>query len=293
MPELPEMERYRRHLERRCVGLRILKAEVHREKSINTPPAAFAAAVEGTVLSGFGRAGKMLVFYLDGAGLCLLNHLMLGGALFYGTDAEAPRRTFQVILRLSGGRSLFWSGLRLGWLHLLDAGGLAERTADLGVDPLSEAFDAAHLAALLSGRRGALKPLLVDQRLFPGIGNCYADEICWTARLHPLRRVGSLGPGEQASLLAAMQAVLGEAVERGGYTETPFAADDRLSGGYLPHLQVYDRKEEPCGRCGAPVAFAEASGRKVFWCPACQPQDAAVPAGAWRPSSDLQPNLLQ
>ena len=277
------METYRRLLERHCQGQQVMGVEIGREKSLNVPVQRFTEAVQGARLSRFERRAKHLVFRLSN-GLCLLNHLMLGGGLFYGTAAEAPERTYQVVLHLEGGRSLYWFGLRLGWLHLLDAAGLEQRLADLGVDPLDPAFTADHLRGLLRGRRKALKPLLVEQRFFPGIGNCYADEICWTAGLHPLRPPGALTPAEAEQLWHAIGGTLGQAVALGGYTETPFHTGDRLTGGYLPHLKVYDRKGEPCPRCSGAIAYAEETGRKVFWCPRCQPEEPAAVATGMIPA---------
>lgn len=270
MPELPEMEIYRTHLERHALARQILAVEIGREKSLNVPASEFAAALEGQSFTAFSRRGKHLVFHLSD-GRYLLNHLMLGGAIFCGAPDEARNRTFQVILRLDDGQALYWSGLRLGWLHLLDAAGLEERTLELGVDPLSAAFTAEHVGALVHKRRGALKPLLVDQKRFPGIGNCYSDEACWEARIHPLRIAGSLSALEAEQLWAGMRQTLTQAVAMGGYTETPFVTGDTFSGGYIPHLKVYDRQGEGCRRCGAPIVLAVASGRKVFFCPACQP----------------------
>lgn len=272
MPELPEMETYRRHLEQLCTGHTITQAEIGRPKSINVTVRAFKQAVQGATLTGFSRAGKALVFHLS-TGNVLLNHLMLGGAVFFGTKDEAPQRTFQVTLWLGQNRALWWTGLRLGWLHLLTPAELAGYRADLGLDPLDEHFTPAHLTALLQGRRGRLKPLLVDQQLFPGIGNCYSDEICWSARVHPLRTAGSLHTDEIDRLWQSTRTVLTEAMSRGGYTETPFHAGDTLTGGYLPHLKVYDRNGEPCPRCGAAIALVEASNRKVFFCSACQREE--------------------
>lgn len=271
MPELPEMETYCRHLEGSCSGLWIQSIEVNRAKSLNVGVREFKTTVAGTAFTGFTRLGKHVVGHLSN-GCHLINHLMLGGAIFYGNDAEAPQRTFQVIIRLSNGRALFWYGLRLGWLHLLCGTDLVQSTGELGLDPLDARFTAAHMAALLAGRRGALKPLLVNQRIFPGIGNCYSDEICWEAAIHPLRQASSLSMGEVERLWSAMRSTLHTAVTLGGYTETPFSVSDRLSGGYLPHLKVYDRGAEPCPRCGTPITQAEAGGRKVFACLHCQPQ---------------------
>ncbi|HYF80380.1 MAG TPA: DNA-formamidopyrimidine glycosylase family protein [Symbiobacteriaceae bacterium] len=280
MPELPEMEIYRRHLEQHCCGQAITRIEVGRPKSLNVGVRELKGALQDATLTGFSRAGKALVFHLS-TGNILLNHLMLGGAIFYGTKDEAPQRTFQVTLWLEQDRALWWTGLRLGWLHLLTPAQLAAYRADLGLDPLDAHFTPAHLAALLQGRRGKLKPLLVDQQLFPGIGNCYSDEICWSAQIHPLRVAGSLQTGEVDQLWQATQTVLTEATALGGYTETRFVSGDTFTGGYLPHLKVYDRQGEPCPRCGAAIALVEASNRKVFFCPACQPEknpDIAISA---------------
>ncbi len=271
MPELPEIETYRRHLEQNCNGLWIRSAEITRAKSINVDEHTFATTISGMAFTGFSRLGKHVICHISN-GCHLVNHLMLGGAIFYGTDEEAPERTFQVVIRLENGRSLYWYGLRLGWLHLFCGTDMAASTADLGLDPLDIRFTPAHMAALLTGRRGALKPLLVNQRFFPGIGNCYADEICWEARVHPLRQPASLTTDEVDRLWVAMRSTLANATALGGYTETPFSASDRFSGGYLPYLKVYDRPNEPCPRCGTPISFQEANGRKVFACPSCQPE---------------------
>lgn len=277
MPELPEMEVYRRHLEADCRGLWIRTAEITRAKSLNVPADHFATEVAGTGITGIDRAGKHLIFHLSN-GYHLLNHLMLGGALCFGNTADAPKRSFQVILRFECGRGLHWYGLRLGWLHLLHGTELAARTATLGLDPLAPQFTLAHLSTLLDGRRGALKPLLTDQGFFPGIGNCYSDEICWEARIHPLRTAGTLSMDEQERLWRAMRATLTNAAALGGYSETPFTVDDTISGGYLPHLKVYDRPGAPCLRCGTPISRLDTGERKVFACPACQPEAAQFTA---------------
>lgn len=285
MPELPEMETYRRHLEAHTAGQRIGAVEVGRERSLNMPAGSFTAALVGATITGVGRAGKMLVVHLD-RGQSLLNHLMLGGGIYLGSETDKPDRSFQVILRFADGSALYWFGLRLGWLHLLSAAELAERLADLGVDPLSGDFTPAYLAASLEGRRAALKAMLVDQRYFPGVGNCYADEACWAARIHPLRPAGGLLPAEHEALWQGLRQTLGQSVALGGYTETPFTAGDRLTGGYLVHLAVYDRQGQPCNRCGAPIIKQQAGGRKLFFCPNCQPVQPVQPGhGAVLPAA--------
>src|SRR5690606_26257151 len=119
------------------------------------------------------------------------------------------------------------------------------------------------------GRRGRLKPQLVDQQVIAGIGNCYADEICHDAGIRPARTCPSLDPQDWERLYNSVQRILLAAVKHGGYMEHPLYTGDRLTGGFDERCQVYDREGEPCGRCGAAIMKESLSGRKVFFCPVC------------------------
>lgn len=268
MPELPEMENYRRLLHERVVGRPITDVQVEREKTINLPVPDFATHLRGNSFTAIERRGKHLLFHLQ-SGRVLLLHLMLGGFLYWGTEEDKLDRTAQVALS-TGARILYFHGLRLGYLHLLTREEADERMSHLGPEPLDPSFTADAFSRLLKQKRSALKSAWVDQHLLAGIGNCYADEICFRARILPLRRIPTLSPEDIGRLYEAMRTLLPEAIRYGGYMETPLFREDRLTGGYNERCLVYDRGNEPCPRCGHPITQDVWSSRKVFYCPHCQ-----------------------
>lgn len=268
MPELPEMETYKMLLHRELVGKTILDASVQREKSLNVPVDTFIITVRSRTITDISRRAKHLLFHLDN-GDTLLLHLMLDGWMFYGTDEEKPDRTTQVVLTF-GERSLYFIGLRLGYLHLLHATELQERLASFGPEPFDPRLDEVRFNHLLKRKRAVLKPTLVDQKILAGIGNCYADEFCYHAGVLPYRRTGDLSEAETARLLHAMRYILNDAMRFGGYMEYPLYVGDSLTGGYNAQCRVYDRGGEPCFQCGQPIVQEELASRKVFYCKHCQ-----------------------
>ncbi|WP_040949238.1 Fpg/Nei family DNA glycosylase [Gorillibacterium massiliense] len=291
MPEMPEMETYRQQLIPRIVGRPLTQVEVTREHSINVPVSEFIKRVSGKRITDIRRRGKHLLFLLDSKDILLL-HLMLGGSLFWGRDEDKPKRTVQV--RLSFGEEhLHFIGLRLGYLHLVSAAEAKERLDKLGPEALE--FTAASGGAtaganngagsgetakpglteaefnrLVAEKRGKLKVALTDQSFLAGIGNCYSDEICFAARILPVRTLQSLQAAEKASLYRSISAVLGEGVRAGGYMEMPLYVGDQLTGGFNALCRVYDRAYEPCLRCGAPLVRRDIGSRKSFCCESCQ-----------------------
>ena len=210
MPEWPEMEHYKQLLTKAIAGSTIEQAMVNRDKSINTPVSQFIGQVQGKRIVNIDRQAKMLLFRLD-SGQSLLLHLMLGGWMYYGDEQDKPQRTVQIALSF-GRRSLYFIGLRLGFLHVFDEQALQQRLSELGPDPVYGLTDADMLARSLGSRHATLKSALVDQRLLAGIGSCYSDELCHAAGLRPDRSPRSLASGEWGRLFAAMHEVFG----RGG-----------------------------------------------------------------------------
>ena len=266
MPEWPEMENYRRLLSERIAGARIIGTEIEREKSINVEPERFDRELTGTSVWHVEQRGKHLIFHLDN-GRRLLLHLMLGGILVFGTDEEKPSRSVQITIRFPHG-NLYFIGLRLGYLHLLTAKETIAKLADLGPEPMR--LDEATFKKRFAGKRGKLKTALTDQTVIAGIGNCYADEICFSAGVLPTASIPSLRPEAWTKLYSAMQEVLRNAADAGGYMELPLYKGDTLTGGYNSRCLVYDREGEACLRCGAPIVKTESAGRKVFYCASCQ-----------------------
>ncbi|MCM3748948.1 endonuclease VIII [Paenibacillus pasadenensis] len=269
MPEYPEMDHYRIMLSSEVAGKRIRSVQVGREKSLNVPADEFVRQVEGRTVWFIERRGKHLLFHLDN-GQRLLLHLMLGGWMFFGSEEEKPDRTVQVKLEFDNG-SLFFIGLRLGYLHLLTAREADKELAKLGPEPLDPRLTLERFnERLMTKKRSALKTALVDQSVIAGIGNCYADEIAWQAELLPNARIGSLTQEAVSRLYDAMHNVLLEAKASGGYMEYPFRIGDTVTGGYNDECKVYDRPGEACSRCGGTIVQEEQSSRKVFFCPDCQ-----------------------
>jgi formamidopyrimidine-DNA glycosylase len=268
MPELPEMENYRRLLNQKIGGQVVTGVEINREKSINVNPTLFVPTVLGKKIIAVNRRGKHLIFHLE-KGQVLLLHLMLGGWMFFGTEEDKPNRTIQI--RLSFGENhLYFIGLRLGYLHLYSEPDVKKELSDLGSEPLEPDFTAEQFLKLLSDKRGRIKTKLLNQEFLAGIGNCYSDEICYHAKILPTRTIDELSESNRAQLYHSMKEVLLNALKFGGYMENPLFKGDTLTGGYNSRCLVYDREGEKCNRCGSIIMKEMISSRKTFFCPNCQ-----------------------
>ncbi|MDZ5474025.1 DNA-formamidopyrimidine glycosylase family protein [Bacillus sp. 31A1R] len=268
MPELPEMETYKKLLGERIVGKTIAEVTINREKSINVAPEQFTKELGNAHIIAINRRAKHLIFKLSN-GKSLLLHLMLGGWMYLGDEEDNPERTKQVILTF-GPISLYFIGLRLGYLHLLTETELEKELSDLGPEPLDMQFSLPKFNELLDSRRGMLKTTLVNQQFISGIGNCYSDEICYEAKLQPGKKIDTLTQEMRQELYNGMQSALRRALKFGGYMDQPLYKGDNLTGGYNEHCYVYDREGETCNRCGGTIVKEELSSRKTFYCPNCQ-----------------------
>lgn len=268
LPELPEMENYKRIFEQKLVGRTIEAVEVTREKSINKPVLEFVDAVRGKTLVAVERRAKHLIFKLN-SGENLLLHLMLGGLMYIGSDQDSPDRTKQVTISF-GNDLLFFIGLRLGYLHLLSNEELEKDFHDLGPEPLSPDFTLEAFDQSIQKKRGALKTTLVNQSFIAGIGNLYSDEICFEAKLLPSRKGNELSVQERSALFHAIQTILNRGLTYGGYIDMPVFKTDNLTGSYDHHCYVYNREGEPCPRCQSSIIRDEISSRKTFYCVQCQ-----------------------
>ncbi|WP_256757472.1 bifunctional DNA-formamidopyrimidine glycosylase/DNA-(apurinic or apyrimidinic site) lyase [Cohnella sp. WQ 127256] len=269
MPELPEMEHYRSQLSPLLCGQKITGVTVNRAASINEPIDEFTAALVNRIVLFVERRGKNLLFHLDD-GHRLLLHLMLGGWLAYGEEGPKKDSHFQVILTFGDGLSLYFGGLRLGYLHRITAKAAIEQLKELGPDPYDARLTLEAFQKRLGQKKGKLKTTLTDQRFLAGIGNCYSDEICFHAKLHPAIAANTLDATATERLYHSIRHVLTEAKEAGGYMEHPLTAEDTLTGGYNNLCKVYDRMDEACYECGTPIKFETLTGRKMFFCPQCQ-----------------------
>lgn len=269
MPELPEMETYRRLSADKIQGRKITDVEVNREKSVNLEAGRFCGHVRGWKVTAIERRAKHLLFRLE-TGKVLLVHLMLGGWMYYGSgESDQPGHSAQVVLAFGKDR-LYFLGLRFGYVHLLNEREAEERLADLGPEPLSDDLTEEGFWNSMKGKRGILKNTLVDQHFMAGIGNRYSDEICFRAKQLPLKKCTELSGEDISALYAAVSETLREGVENGGYMSNSFFEGDTFTGGFAAKFKVYNREGEPCERCGSQIVKEKISSRKVFYCPGCQ-----------------------
>lgn len=271
MPELPEVETIVRDLARLLPGARVEAVEVPRPDLIDgAPPDAFARALRGRTIRAVQRRAKNIVVEMNG-GVRLGVNLGMTGRLLAARAGEADPTHLGVRLRLDGGRELRYHDVRrFGRLWTMDEEAWARWDAGLGVEPLSDDFSADWLAERAGRSRVAIKTWLMDQARVVGVGNIYASEALFRARVDPRRPADSLTADELARVRDGVQAVLREAIEHRGTTFLDYRDARGEQGGFAARLQVYDREGEPCPRCGAPIERIVQGGRSTFHCPACQ-----------------------
>jgi formamidopyrimidine-DNA glycosylase len=267
MPELPEVETIVRSFRRRLEGRRIVAFRSRWPRQASPSVAAVRRAIVGRRIARLTRRGKYVAFQLDPTGF-LLVHLRMSGRFEWSTPPEPEPRHVRTVWELDDGhRLLFCDARKFG--RILYADDLATATAELGREPLGRGFTASVLQALLHGRRRRLKPLLLDQSVIAGLGNIYADEALFRARLHPLCRSDGVKPADAERLHAAIRTLLRDAIRRHGTT-----IDWIYPGGWMQkHLMVYGRAGQPCRRCGTPIQALRVGQRGTHICPRCQPLD--------------------
>ncbi len=285
MPELPEVESVRRQLEPALTGQRFERVVIHDPRLVRPyDPAEVAAELEGERVAGVERRGKYLVVRFE-SGRVLLVHLRMTGSLLHAAGGSLqvdPHR--RAVVTLDDGSDVAYRDVRrFGTWLLLEPGEvepyLAERVGD---EPLDTLFTAAKLGERLAGRRTSLKAALLDQRTLAGMGNIYADEALWRARLNPLRVASSLDRSELRRLHRAIRAALEHGLARQGSTLRDYRLPDGSGGSMQGEFRVYGRRDEPCNRCGTPIARSQVAGRTTWFCPTCQPEK---PTQATRSSS--------
>ncbi|PWW23229.1 DNA-(apurinic or apyrimidinic site) lyase [Geodermatophilus normandii] len=294
MPELPEVEVVRRGLERWVAGRTVAAVEVHHPRAVRRHLEGaehFVAALTGRTVTAAHRRGKYLWLPLaeaDGApaGRALVAHLGMSGQLL----VEKPSQPDEVHLRArftftDGGRELRFVDQRtFGGLAVEECAGgggvgedvaerIPQRLAHIAIDPLDPSFDEAGFTAALRRRRTEVKRALLDQTLVGGVGNIYADESLWRARLHGARPTDKLTRAQVADLLDGVRSVLGEALAQGGTSFDSLYVDVNGQSGYFSRfLAVYGQEDRPCPRCGTPVVRESFTNRSSYSCPTCQPR---------------------
>jgi formamidopyrimidine-DNA glycosylase len=274
MPELPEVEHVVRALRRAVIGRRIVAAELRLPRLLVHPsPSSFKRQLRGAGITGVSRRGKYILIALDNDHVLLVHLRMTGKFISVGLDDSLPRYS-HIIFHLDNDRRLVFSDMRqFGRLRLLSSTALKElaQIKALAPEPLLDEFTPEYFLATIKKSRRSLKQLLLDQTKILGLGNIYASEALFLARISPFKSAVTLSRKRALLLFAAIREVLHEAIEAGSTLKIDlddlntsyFGSDERF-------WRVYEREGEPCVNCGAKIHRAVQGGRSTYFCPKCQ-----------------------
>ena len=270
MPELPEVETTRRGLEPWLVGRKVRRITVHDARLRWPVDAQLGERLRRRELLAIERRAKYLLFrFRHGT---LIGHLGMSGSMRITPAKEERRKHDHVEIDFGEDKVLrYHDPRRFGFLLWTDEDPQQHpRLRDLGPEPLSEAFDGAHLAARATGRKVASKAFLMDPKVVVGVGNIYASEALFRAGIRPSRAAGRVARTRWDQLAREVRAVLSEAIEDGGTTLRDFLGSDGEPGYFVQNLRVYDREGEPCPNCGQAIRRSVIGQRASYFCAACQ-----------------------
>lgn len=270
MPELPEVETVVRVIRPQLTGRRIACAQfaIARQLAPQTPPD-IARALRGSRIRDVTRRGKYIRVETD-RGMLLL-HLRMTGRLYVRPEGKPENVYERARFELDNGRVLVFHDPRtLGTMRFFAPHEPIVPLLKIGWEPLSERVSAAALREKLARRSQAIKPVLLDQTVWAGIGNIYASEMLWEARIDPRASAARLSSARLERIIEAVPRVLQRALDRGGTTLRNFASPDGIPGAYQKEFRVYEREGEPCRRCGRPLRRIVQAQRSTYFCATCQ-----------------------
>ncbi|MBF6226855.1 bifunctional DNA-formamidopyrimidine glycosylase/DNA-(apurinic or apyrimidinic site) lyase [Nocardia abscessus] len=282
MPELPEVEVVRRGLAEHVVGRVVESVAITHPRSVRRHlegAADLAARLTGLTVESAQRRGKFLWLTFDDPEAALVVHLGMSGQMLV-QSADAPvekhahiRATFGDGTQLRFVDQRTFGGWALAPLVEVDGTLVPEPVAHIARDPLDPRFDVESVVSVVRGKQSEIKRVLLDQGVVSGIGNIYADEALWRARIHGGRLASGLSRPAVRGLLAEVSAVMGEALAAGGTSFDALYVNVNGQSGYFERaLAVYGREHEPCRRCGAPIIRERFMNRSSYSCPRCQPK---------------------
>ena len=271
MPELPEVETVKNELLPHVVGRRIEGVTLVWEGIVKEPsPEEFLSRITGQTILGIKRRGKYLIIALSG-GDYLIIHLKMSGSLIVTPDSAEPPKYVRAIIHLDEGKTVFFRDPRkFGMMRLVSDVDFIEKK--LGPEPLEDDFTAAVLARRQAGRTAPIKALLLDHKLLAGVGNMYADEALYAARINPWRPGGRLTRPEIKRLHGEIRRILWAAIEnRGASVDTYFRPDGSEGSAHYDFKVAHGLGGDTCGVCGGPIKRVVVRGRGTYHCPKCQP----------------------
>lgn len=270
MPELPEVETTVRGLARYLDGATIARVELRRADLRRPFPDGLVQSLTGSSVTGLGRRAKYGLIHTN-RDQTMVFHLGMSGRWRIEPDELGPHDHL-VLETAAGHRLSLCDPRRFGSVDLLDSASLNvwPQFAAMGPEPLGDELTAAHLAAALAGRSAAIKLMLLDQRIVAGLGNIYVCEALFRARIDPRKAAGRVSHPALARLVPAIKDVIAEAIAAGGSTLRDYAQPDGQLGYFSKQFDVYDRTDQPCTACGAPIRRFAQGGRSTWHCAKCQ-----------------------
>lgn len=280
MPELPEVETTRRGIEPHLVGRRIVSARIHDPRLRWPVRPDLAEWLRGRTIRSVNRRSKYLLIELDDGRLDganrLIIHLGMSGSLRIVEPGTALRKHDHVEIELEGedcNRLLRYHDPRRFGAILCDCSDAPhERLGNLGPEPLGPDFTTEWLIERCRGRKQAIKQVIMNAEHVVGVGNIYANEALFLARINPYRPAGSCSRDDLSKLVAGIRDVLSRAIEQGGTTLRDFVREDGQPGYFKQTLNVYDRADQPCPLCSTPIVRRVLGQRATYYCPVCQPE---------------------
>lgn len=288
MPELPEVETVKRGLVRLLVGRTIISVEHDWPKSFPNDPVAVKQFVIGAKVVDVRRRAKVLLIDLD-TDYTLVIHLKMTGQLVYRSAGqkfgaghpndsligELPDKSTRVIIDMDGATLYFNDQRKFGWMKLLPTDEVMQMSffQKVGPEPLDSEFTAADFIKRLDRRAGSgIKSVLLDQSVIAGVGNIYADESLWAAKIHPMSRVGDLSKLRLQRLYNELRYVLQLSIDQGGSSDRNYVDAEGKRGSYLKFAKVFRLEGAPCPRCERIIQKTRVAGRGTHVCLNCQKQ---------------------
>ncbi len=285
MPELPEVETIINDLKKVILRKKIARVDIVDKKVVGSNFKIFQSKFKGNYFIDIERRGKLIIFYLK-RGDYLLVHLKMTGQLIYcdkkhciaggheikGSLGKLPNKYTRAFFKFSDSSVLYFNDLRrFGYLKVVSKEGLEKIKAGYGVEPFSKNFTLVKLKEILKDRKRDIKQILMNQALIAGIGNIYADEVLFAARIRPTRSAGSLKEAEIKNLFRSIGDILKKGIKYRGTTFSDYLDSSGRKGNFTAFLRVYGRKTgDKCFRCSGALKKIKIGGRSSVYCPACQ-----------------------
>lgn len=287
MPELPEVETVRRGLEQLIVGRIVVDVQYDTPKSFPNTTADVAQFLVGSTITAIHRRAKVLLIELSTEYILVIHLKMTGQLVFRAAGVafgaghpndsligELPDRSTRVSIQFSDNSHLYFNDQRkFGWMRLLPTVEVPniDFMKKVGPEPLEADFTAEQFAERFERRKKSpIKAALLDQTVIAGVGNIYADESLWGAKIHPKTLVGNITKKQFKKLYSELRDVMNLSIEKGGSTDRNYVNAEGKRGSYIDFARVFRREGQPCPRCGTPIVKFRAAGRGTHTCPTCQ-----------------------